>query len=68
MPQNPDLIATKSVSGHVYIFDRTKHPSDPDPDGVCKPDIECVGQDAEGWVCFWLRLSRCGALWLIMST
>src|SRR5438034_698674 len=48
MTQNPDLIATKSVSGRVFIFDRTKHPSDPDPDGVCKPDIECVGQDRLG--------------------
>lgn len=53
MPQNPDLIATKSVSGEVYIFDRTKHSSEPDRDGVCKPDIRCVGQTREGYGLAW---------------
>ncbi|KAL0565852.1 Histone acetyltransferase type B subunit 2, partial [Marasmius crinis-equi] len=33
MPQNPDLIATKAVSGEVFVFDRTKHPDDPEKDG-----------------------------------
>ena len=50
MPQNPDLIATKTTSGSIYVFDRTKHPSEP-PAGkeiVCKPDIELVGQLKEG--------------------
>jgi hypothetical protein len=50
MPQNPDLIATKAVSGEVLIFDRTKHPSEPDRNGVCKPDIRLVGQKNEGSV------------------
>jgi histone-binding protein RBBP4 len=52
MPQNPDLIATKTVSGEVLIFDRTKHPSEPDRNahGVCKPDIRLVGQKYEGSV------------------
>ena len=52
MPQNPDLIATKTVSGEVLIFDRTKHPSEPDRNahGVCKPDIRLVGQKLEGSV------------------
>jgi histone-binding protein RBBP4 len=48
MPQNPDLIATKSVSGEVLIFDRTKHSSEPERGGVCKPDIRLVGQNKEG--------------------
>ncbi|KAG8897659.1 Histone acetyltransferase type B subunit 2, partial [Tulasnella sp. 403] len=42
MPQNPNLIATKTTSGSIYVFDRTKHPSEP-PAGrevACKPDIE----------------------------
>ncbi|EEB87146.1 hypothetical protein MPER_15627, partial [Moniliophthora perniciosa FA553] len=34
MPQNPDLIATKAVSGEVLVFDRTKHPSEPERDGI----------------------------------
>jgi histone-binding protein RBBP4 len=47
MPQNPDLIATKTVMGEVYVFDRTKHPSQPTGD-VCKPDITLRGQAKEG--------------------
>lgn len=48
MPQNPDLIATKAVSGEVFVFDRTKHPSDPERGGVCRPDIRLIGQNKEG--------------------
>ncbi|TFY67976.1 hypothetical protein EVG20_g3738 [Dentipellis fragilis] len=53
MPQNPDLIATKSVSGEVYVFDRTKHSSEPERGGVCKPDIRLVGQTKEGFGLAW---------------
>lgn len=58
MPQNPDLIATKAVSGEVFIFDRTKHSSEPERGGVCRPDIKLVGQTKEGCValCLVLRL------------
>lgn len=59
MPQNPDLIATKTVSGEVYVFDRTRHSSEPERGGVCKPDIRLVGQAKEG--CVLLRSWRCGA-------
>ncbi|KAG8876697.1 Histone acetyltransferase type B subunit 2 [Tulasnella sp. 331] len=55
MPQNPDLIATKTTSGSIYIFDRTKHASEP-PMGketVCKPDMELVGQSKEGFGLDW---------------
>lgn len=48
MPQNPDLIATKAVSGEVLVWDRTKHSSDPDRTGAVKPDIRLVGQTKEG--------------------
>lgn len=47
MPQNPDIIATKTVMGEVYIFDRTKHPSQPTSD-VCKPDMTLKGHTKEG--------------------
>jgi histone-binding protein RBBP4 len=51
MPQNPDLIATKSVSGSVLFFDRTKHALDEaEKDGVCRPELELVGQELEGYV------------------
>lgn len=48
MPQNPDLIATKAVSGEVLVWDRTKHSSDPDRAGIFKPDIRLTGQTKEG--------------------
>lgn len=48
MPQNPDLIATKAVSGEVLVWDRTKHSSDPDRSGIVNPDIRLVGQTKEG--------------------
>ncbi|KAJ7922802.1 WD40 repeat-like protein [Mycena leptocephala] len=53
MPQNPDLIATKAVTGEVLIFDRTKHSSEPERGGVCKPDIRLIGQTREGYGLAW---------------
>ncbi|KAJ7610895.1 WD40 repeat-like protein [Roridomyces roridus] len=53
MPQNPDLIATKAVTGEVLVFDRTKHSSEPERGGQCKPDIRLVGQTREGYGLAW---------------
>ncbi|CCM03663.1 uncharacterized protein FIBRA_05807 [Fibroporia radiculosa] len=53
MPQNPDLIATKAVSGEVFVFNRTRHPSEPERGGICKPDIRLVGQHKEGFGLAW---------------
>ncbi|KAG5643541.1 hypothetical protein DXG03_000682 [Asterophora parasitica] len=53
MPQNPDLIATKAITGEVLVFDRTKHSSEPERGGVCKPDIRLVGQNREGFGLAW---------------
>jgi histone-binding protein RBBP4 len=39
MPQNPFFIATKTISADVYVFDYSKHPSKPTPDGVCRPNL-----------------------------
>ncbi|KAJ1674115.1 Histone acetyltransferase type B subunit 2 [Spiromyces aspiralis] len=52
MPQNPDIIATKTVveNGAVFIFDRTKHPSMPPSDSVCRPELKLVGHTKEGRV------------------
>ena len=52
MPQNPDLIATKTVMGSVFVFDRTKHPSNP-TDDVCKPNITLRGHTKEGYGLAW---------------
>ncbi|CAG8476312.1 14164_t:CDS:10 [Gigaspora margarita] len=48
MPQKQDIIATKTVSGDVYIFDRTKHPSKPLSDGTCQPELKLRGHIKEG--------------------
>lgn len=42
MPQNPCVIATKTPSSDVLVFDYTKHPSKPDPNGECHPDLRSV--------------------------
>jgi histone-binding protein RBBP4 len=56
MPQNPDLIATKTVSGPVFIFDRTKHESKAPAGGACKPDIVLLGQAKEGYGLSWSKV------------
>lgn len=48
MPQNPNLIATRAVSGEVLVWDWTKHSSEPDKHGTIKPDIRLAGQTKEG--------------------
>jgi hypothetical protein len=37
--QDKFFIATKTVSADVYVFDYSKHPSKPNADGRCRPDI-----------------------------
>lgn len=48
MPQNPFLIATKTVSAEVFVFDYSKHDSKPSPNGVCSPDLRLTGHKTEG--------------------
>lgn len=48
MPQNPCVIATKTPSSDVLVFDYTKHPSKPDPNGECHPDLRLRGHQKEG--------------------
>lgn len=48
MPQRPDLMATKTVKGDVYVFDRTKHETKAPSGAGCKPDIRLTGQSKEG--------------------
>uniref|UniRef100_A0A914UT27 Histone-binding protein RBBP4 N-terminal domain-containing protein n=1 Tax=Plectus sambesii TaxID=2011161 RepID=A0A914UT27_9BILA len=53
MPQNPVLLATKSPSSEVFIFDYTKHPSVPNPDNQCKPQLRLRGHSKEGYGLSW---------------
>jgi len=53
MPQNQCIIATKTPSSDVLIFDYTKHPSKPDPSGECNPELRLKGHSKEGYGLSW---------------
>uniref|UniRef100_A0A7M4FU69 RB binding protein 7, chromatin remodeling factor n=1 Tax=Crocodylus porosus TaxID=8502 RepID=A0A7M4FU69_CROPO len=53
MPQNPCIIATKTPTADVLVFDYTKHPSKPDPSGECNPDLRLRGHQKEGYGLSW---------------
>lgn len=53
MPQNQCIIATKTPSSDVLIFDYTKHPSKPDPNGECNPELRLKGHSKEGYGLSW---------------
>jgi histone-binding protein RBBP4 len=52
MPQNCEIIATKSPSGLVYVFDYTKHPSVPGESGS-EPLLKLRGHKKEGYGLSW---------------
>ncbi|KAI8614949.1 WD40-repeat-containing domain protein [Chytriomyces sp. MP71] len=52
MPGNSNIIATRTIYGPVYIFDRARHPSNP-KDNVCIPEIKLVGHTKEGYGVSW---------------
>jgi histone-binding protein RBBP4 len=52
MPQSQNIIATKTTSGEVHIFDYFKHPSRPTTDEV-KPDLKLLGHKREGFGLAW---------------
>lgn len=53
MWQNPNVIATKTPSADVFVFDRTKHPSKPSADGKCASDLTLKGHSKEGYGLAW---------------
>eukprot|EP01118_Nematostelium_gracile_P018389 TRINITY_DN8153_c0_g1_i1.p1 TRINITY_DN8153_c0_g1~~TRINITY_DN8153_c0_g1_i1.p1 ORF type:complete len:426 (+),score=104.75 TRINITY_DN8153_c0_g1_i1:131-1279(+) len=58
MPHNSTIIATKTVSSEVYVFDYTKHPSKPETNGKCQPDIKLTGHTKEGYGLSWTPLKE----------
>jgi histone-binding protein RBBP4 len=52
MPQNSFLIATKTVSGEVCLWDYSKHPSQPKDEAV-KPQLKLLGHEKEGYGLAW---------------
>lgn len=53
MPQDKFIIATKTISADVFVFDYSKHPSKPSPDGVCRPNLVLTGHKTEGYGLAW---------------
>jgi histone-binding protein RBBP4 len=48
MPQQYPVIATKTKSGEVHIFDTDKHPPKPESQVQVKPELRLMGHKAEG--------------------
>ncbi|CAN0578508.1 unnamed protein product, partial [Ectocarpus sp. 12 AP-2014] len=53
MPQNEFVIATKSPSADVCVFDISKHPSVPPSSSGCRPEHRCKGHTKEGYGLSW---------------
>ena len=53
MPQNSFVVATKSPSSEVFIFDISKHPSAPKDETSFKPQHRCLGHTKEGYGLAW---------------
>src|SRR4051812_23601019 len=53
MPQNPCLIATRTVQGDILLFDYTKHPSVPTSSEFSKPDLRLQAHRGEGYGLSW---------------
>jgi histone-binding protein RBBP4 len=47
--ENPDMIATKSRTGDVYVFDRTKFDAMPKENDKFNPTLRLTGHDKEGY-------------------
>ncbi|PIN13172.1 Nucleosome remodeling factor, subunit CAF1/NURF55/MSI1 [Handroanthus impetiginosus] len=57
MPQDPFIIATRTVSTEVYVFDCRKHPSEPPLDCACNPELRLRGHSAKGYGLSWSQFS-----------
>lgn len=58
MPQNEFVVATKTPSSEVFVFDVTKHPSKPEAGSGCSPELRLHGHKAEGYGLSWSPLQE----------
>ncbi|KXS16906.1 retinoblastoma binding protein-like protein 4 variant [Gonapodya prolifera JEL478] len=58
MPQDPFIIATKTVTGDVLVFDRSKFPLVPPADSICAPTAKLTGHEKEGYGMSWNPLKK----------
>jgi histone-binding protein RBBP4 len=56
MPSNTSIVATKTISAEVYLFDCSKQDTKPSAGGACSPDLRLCGHTAEGYGLAWSPL------------
>jgi len=57
MPQDSDIVATKTVSSDVLVFDARKHPAET-PDGPTKAEHRCTGHQRDGYGLSWSPMKK----------
>jgi len=55
MPQKYNVIATKTTSGEVHVFDYSQHPATPVSLDHVKPEVRLVGHTCEGYGLNWSK-------------
>lgn len=55
MPQNTSIVATKTVSSDVFVFDYSRHPKEP-KNNDCTPNLRLIGHSKEGYGLSWSPL------------
>ncbi|KAJ3375848.1 Chromatin assembly complex, subunit 3 [Allomyces arbusculus] len=59
MPQRSMMIATKTVSGDVHLYDRSKFPSQPNPNNLdYTPTLRLSGHSEEGYGLSWSTVTE----------
>jgi histone-binding protein RBBP4 len=48
MPQTPNIIASKTVTGEVHVFNYHQHPPTPASLDQVRPEVKLTGHSAEG--------------------
>ncbi|KAL5995692.1 Chromatin assembly complex, subunit 3 [Asimina triloba] len=56
MPQYPSVIATKTNSSDLFLFNCNRHPPRPQPGAYCDPDLRLKGHTNEGYGLSWSSL------------
>jgi len=55
MPQNPNILASKTISSEIHIFDINKHEAVPTNNQV-NPELRLIGHEKEGFGLSWSSL------------
>jgi histone-binding protein RBBP4 len=58
MPQNAQIVATKTTTADIYIFDRAQHEAEPAKDAKFAPQARLQGHSAEGYGVAWSPLTK----------